>query len=139
MPIMRTNPLPPGRYWVDVFDPKRGEFRGWLADHSDTVHVVHQEDKLPRDDYPAETWYLFEVLAPTPWEGPGFPTIADDSVKASVDTSDRPAPPPSIAEQTGEVIDSVEAAAKSAEEAAKTGLWGVVLLGVGVILYKILS
>jgi len=139
MAIQRNNPLPPGKYWVDVFDPDRQEFRGWLADNASTLHVEKQEDKLARGGYPAETWYLFTVTAPTPWNGPGFPTISDDAVQQWDDTAERPPPPPSVSEQAGEVIDSVEAAAKSAEDAAKTGFWAVLALGVGVILYKILS
>ena len=139
MAMQRSNPLPPGKYWVDVFDPDRSDFRGWLADNAVTLRVDKQEDKLARGGYPAETWYLFTVLSPTPWNGPGFPTIAEGGITTADDVAQRPDPPPGVTEQAGEVLDSIEAGAKAAEDAAKTGFWAVLALGVGVILYKILS
>lgn len=100
MAVERRNPLPPGRYWVDVFDrvalsgPFAGtneqqSFREWLKAFSFTLHVEATET---HDSDPPRDWYLFRVEQPTPWLGPGFPTIATPDVKSSADTVQRPDP-----------------------------------------------
>ncbi len=106
MAIERANPLPPGRYWVDVFSQDSGTFRAWLANN--LITVENQKEFLPVGDYPGRTWYLFSVDAPVPWFGPGFPTIADNQTHVPEDTADRPPPPPPISEQ---LEDAVSAAA----------------------------
>ena len=65
MAIERRNPLPPGRYWVDVFDRigtagafkgqnEQQAFRNWLRAFAATVKVevteTHDTDP-PRDFY----------------------------------------------------------------------------------------
>jgi hypothetical protein len=98
MAMMRTNPLPIGKYWQDVFAEKQAAFRAWLTKNKATVHVdttestsVEGTDKDAQGN-PARDWYLFTVSSPTKWEGPGYPTIATPDVKSSADTVTRPAP-----------------------------------------------
>jgi len=92
--LERRNPLPPGRYWVDVFQSKATAFNAWLARQKDSVRVETTES-YPGDldrAYESRDWVLFRVLAPVPWEGPGLPTVADAGVRTSDDTVQKPPP-----------------------------------------------
>lgn len=95
MAIERRNPVPPGKYWVDVFEPHIADFRTWLSSNSESVSVDKTENYLADGDNPAHNWYLFTVHTDIKWEGPGLPTIADENVHASTDTSEKPPPEPS--------------------------------------------
>lgn len=39
MTLQRANPVPPGVYWVDVFDPNRDAFASWVKAHADAVKL----------------------------------------------------------------------------------------------------
>lgn len=83
MAIERRNPVPKGRYWVDIIDTPinpgaRLAFVAWIAQNAGNVVVVKREQfgaletGVPRD------WYLFDVKLPVKWElnkGFGLPTI----------------------------------------------------------------
>lgn len=90
MALERQNPLPLGRYWVDVFEEDWPRFDAWLElnKHFVTVHAVENHD----DEDPERRWYLFSVTAPflVAWLGPGLPTIADTSIQSSEDTVEKP-------------------------------------------------
>jgi hypothetical protein len=88
--MQRANPLPIGKYWVDVFTPQEGAFRDWLQRNKANVVVTTTETFDPIDSYEGRVWRLFEVRAPVTWEGPGFPTIATPDIKSSDDTVQRP-------------------------------------------------
>ena len=88
--IERRNPLPIGRYWVDVFDSKESAFQNWLKAHKAEVQVISAETFEPVDNYEGRVWRLFKVTAPVQWEGPGLPTIAGPDVNSSADTGQRP-------------------------------------------------
>lgn len=122
--LQRQNPLPPGRYWIDVFEKDAAAFRAWL-ERSPGVRVQTTQHF---DESPARDWYLFDVTAPTSWEGPGLPTIATADVKSSEDTVQRPPPPPSVADQ-------MLGAWTSSLSTGKT-LAGVALLVVAVVALK---
>lgn len=94
--VQRANPLPAGRYWVDVFETDSPDFSSWLGANRSTVSIVSTEHFDANAGGPARDWVLFQVSAPTPWNGPGFPTIADASVTSSSDTAQRPPPAPDI-------------------------------------------
>lgn len=129
MAIERKNPLPPGTYWVDVFAKDEQSFNEWLGKHPESVTVLRSEQHAEAD--PPWNWMLFKASAPVPWEGPGFPTIAEGE-QASTDTVQREDPPLPIDEQLHKAIDDTE-------DAVKAGLTiGGLLLG-GLILYKLLS
>jgi hypothetical protein len=95
MAIERRNPLPPGRYWVDTFEPKRTDFRVWLDKNAEYVHVENRKEYLD----PPGTWYLFSVSEPVHWDGPGLPTIATEEIQSHEDTAQKPPPEPSGLEQ----------------------------------------
>lgn len=132
--IERKNPLPPGKYWVDVFEPQEIAFQDWLRRNKANVAVTSTESFDPTGDYAARVWRLFEVNAPVTWEGPGFPTIAGANVKSSADTSDRPAP-------EKDPLDKLSDYGTNVEKTAKTILWvaggvaAIVVTGVLVVRY----
>lgn len=86
--MMRQNPLPAGRYSVDVFEKYSAGFRQWLNEHKRDVSVVSLDSNNGTDEY------VFDVAKAAPWKGPGFPTvIAVESLGA--DPSPAPLPPKS--------------------------------------------
>lgn len=100
MPIVRTNPLPPGVYWQDIYPgTDQPAWTNWLAKNKGRVLVrkTTQHDKVIDDTRGRGTWYLFEVKEPVVWEGPGFPTISEQGVKMGAqDAYSAPPPPPDV-------------------------------------------
>lgn len=101
--LERANPLPPGRYWIDVFGDDIPKFDQWLDGNralglvavESSEHFQAQMWYPPfQDERPARNWILFKVLGHVPWNGVefGYPTIADAGVQYSSDTADRPEP-----------------------------------------------
>ena len=131
----RANPLPVGKYWVDVFTPQEAAFQDWLRRNKANVIVTTTESYDPIDGSPGRAWRLFEVNSPVMWEGPGFPTIAGPGVNSSTDTADRPAP-------EKDPFDKLDFD-KLGDEIAKTGktiMWvgvglAVVVVGGAIIYY----
>jgi hypothetical protein len=134
--MMRTNPLPVGKYWVDVFTPQEAAFQNWLQRNKANVAVTTTESFDPVGDFPGRVWRLFDVRAPVTWEGPGFPSIAGPGVTSSADTSDRPAPEK---DPTDKLADYMKQLADEAEKAKKTIFWvgaaAVVLVGGALVVY----
>lgn len=127
MAVERRNPLPPGVYWIDVFDPNRQAFAEWLKAFAPVVRLRATEhfgpgtsplhaflqgawtvspalaalaNLVPGTEGPARDWALFEVLAPSPFDAKrfGYPTIAGAEVKSSDDTVQKPdVKPPDLA------------------------------------------
>lgn len=101
--VERRNPLPPGRYWIDVFGADIEPFDMWLKGNGAIgfVDVLSTEffDGQPAvppflDARPARNWILFRVNAHTPFNQIefGFPTIAGNDINTSSDTAQRPDP-----------------------------------------------
>lgn len=90
--LERRNPLPPGRYWIDVFEPHSAAFSAWLSRQGGKVRVESTERFPANAGGPAREFVLFQVVQAVPWEGPGLPTIADAGVRTSADTVERPPP-----------------------------------------------
>lgn len=92
--LQKADPLPPGRYWIDVFEDKLAVFQAWFLTTPGVV-MENQEKFEPEGTYPARTWYLFEVKKPAPWglaTKLGWPTIATADVRTSDDTVQKPDP-----------------------------------------------
>lgn len=102
MAIERRNPLPAGKYWVDVFDPHTSPFLAWLSKNQANL-TVNTTERIQGD--PEGNWILFTVRSPILWEGPGYPTIAGPNVVSKADTSERP--PPEKEPSLDDVIDKV--------------------------------
>lgn len=119
MAIERRNPLPKGKYWVDIIDtPKvpgaRLYFVAWLARNRGKVNVIKKEEFGGLTTGKARDWYLFEVLQPVTWEtdkGFGLPSQVMSAenpsapiVTSSADTATRPEPPAGPLEQMNELF-----------------------------------
>lgn len=85
MPLERSNPLPPARYWVNVPPESTADFDQWLQANAANLHV----DSTSALDG-GWNWVLFTATAPVPWNGPGLPDIADASVRTYADTITSP-------------------------------------------------
>lgn len=83
-------PLPEGRYWYDAIGVEgRTAFLEWRSKYKDSVRVLAtQEDAGP----PVNSWFLFVVDRPVPFDPKGFPTIATPDVRSRGDTAQRPPP-----------------------------------------------
>lgn len=136
MAIERRNPLPVGRYWVDVFEPDMAGFREWLASHrGERIYVerssLHEDQLGPGGSLFSEPqvreWVLFRVLHPVPWQGPGYPTIATEGIDHSSDTVQRPPPPRTLG-------DRLEDAAGQTGRVISTALVTLGVVGVGLLL-----
>lgn len=111
--LEKSNPLPVGRYWIDVFEAKKSVWDAWLATAniasdptsytgpSDRVQVEKIEYYEPFEDdgkeYPGRYWILFKVVQPTPWgtlmaEQIGWPNTAPVNIQTSDDTVQKPDP-----------------------------------------------
>ena len=96
MAVETRNPLPVGRYWIDVSKEPvpLGTFLGFLDSARGFVHVEATEDD------PAFAWYLFTTTKALAWpDGIGYPTIALASVKSRADTVQRPDPEKNVLDQ----------------------------------------
>jgi hypothetical protein len=91
MALERRTPIPVGRYWIDVIGENIPAFDAWARE---SPQVVIEASELFEDDEPRREWVLFRTTAPAAFENRlfGFPTIADESVKTSGDTVQRPDP-----------------------------------------------
>lgn len=107
MSLERRNPLPAGRYWIDVVSTKAEEFTGYLVAMGDRVHVEGTEAGEP-------LWFLFTVKAPVPWFpiNFGYPTIAPPTIKSKADTVSRPDLPKDGVDQIDDALGGVGGAAK---------------------------
>ena len=130
--LERRNPLPPGRYWIDVFEQHSAAFAAWLGRQAGKVRVESTERFAANAGGPAREFVLFQVLEGVPWEGPGLPTIADAGVRSSADTVERPPPAQGP-------IDALTEDVRQAADATRT----VVLVAAGAgglyLLFKLLG
>ena len=138
MALERRNPVPAGRYWVDVFDQTsthpatKGQntqtaFRDWLRRNAATVKI---DSTQSFDTKPARDFYIFRVTAPTLWEGPGFPEVAPAAVQSSADTVQRPDPEKDPLDQLGDALDDVGGATSSLILAVAVGAGALLLVNV---------
>lgn len=127
MALERRNPLPIGTYWVDVFADDIDAFRAWIVKNKDLVRVIRTESHAESEwhsfgSYPARDWYLFDVIEPVKWEGPGYPDIAKSRKLTSDDTVKRPPP-------TKGPIEQLEEAAGAAKTGGAIVIGGAIVLG----------
>jgi hypothetical protein len=138
--LERKNPLPIGRYWVDVPSADLPTFQQWLADRPTQIHVDGTAlresnnwlNNLGGGSNADVTWYVFTVKSPVPWFGPGTPSIADASIVSADDTLTRPPPEPGV-------LDQLLGASGSMPTGVKYAIWGGSAILAGVLLYKILD
>lgn len=137
MTLERKNPLPTGRYWVDVPSGDLSTFQTWLAERPTQIRVDATAEREAQSitlfgTGSKITWYQFTVLSPVPWFGPGTPTIATEDIVSIDDTVTRPPPEPGF-------LDQLLGASGSVPVAAKYAIWGGAALGAGLLVWKILD
>lgn len=146
MAVVRTNPLPAGRYWIYVFRPGYTTWVEWRTAYQDVLTIERQEGVeaplLPGVSSPAtghsmtseSMWILFRTSEPTTWPQVelGFPTIAEEAgLKERTDIEQAPPPPPSVGETIDNAVEGAETAVErvgqSLENLAFAALviWGI--------------
>lgn len=100
MAEVRTNPLPPGRYWIDVADKPSGangvdDFDAWVRANAGKVHFESSSEHPPQGGVPRRLFAIFTVSAPVffPAANFGFPSFAPASVRTEEDTIQAPPDP----------------------------------------------
>jgi hypothetical protein len=96
MAVETRNPLPAGRYWIDVSkEPVPfGTWQGFLSAFPESIHVDNTEED---DEF---AFSIFTTTKSLVWpEGIGYPTIAGSSIKSRADTVQRPDPEPDLTDQ----------------------------------------
>jgi len=118
--VERRNPIPPGRYWIDTFGPDILDFEAW-AMQSPQVEVEASE--IFESETPKRQWVLFKVKSPAVFEARkyGFPTIADDNIRTSGDTVQRP--DPEVTPGIPELLDGIKTVAMIAAAGIGLGLF----------------
>ena len=112
--LERRNPLPPGRYWQDIFAPNFDAFHAWLVANKESVHVEVAQSfsgKEPEMNIPNaidREFYIFTVSDPVTWDQThwGFPTLAGKNVTTSDDTVQRPPKEKDILDQVSDALPS---------------------------------
>lgn len=95
--LEKADPLPKGRYWIDVFEYKQTYWDKWVISAGLGVNVLNTESFEGDADYGGQTrnWYLFEIIFPVVWGiAPhlGWPTVAGKDILSSDDTVQKPLP-----------------------------------------------
>lgn len=106
--LEKREPLPPGRYWIDIFEDGTTDWVGWSGGNLATVHIEKTEfykgtskvfevlgwiyPWVPgnTESIPDRAFIIFNVLSPTTWgiaDKVGWPNTAPQSIQTSADTS----------------------------------------------------
>lgn len=102
MSEVRTNPLPPGRYWLDVSDtPKAAtvdEWNDWHEANASKVSVETTEETPAEHGNPRRLFVIFKVSSPVffPAGNFGFPQVAGPNVHSEQDVFGAPEPDPGL-------------------------------------------
>lgn len=123
-PSVGSKSLPAGRYWVTAFGDKQAILNSYFRDQAANIHVETTEDIESTSDFPAGSFYIFNVSSPVPWPATqvGFPTIAPQSVHTIADTSSRPPVPPSGTQQLEDALEAGKKALSGIVKVAEYGL-----------------
>lgn len=95
--LERHNPLPPGRYWIDIFESGQQAWVFWTMYANVNLKILkmeHYEGDVSAG-YESRDWILFETTAPLTWDTElakkiGWPNIAGKNVNTSDDTVQKP-------------------------------------------------
>lgn len=125
MAVERRDPVPPGRYWVWLMPEDTARWTSWTRAHAGKVST-----RVTEGDPDSGYHVVFDVIAPVPWVGFGFPTIVESgTLPTTSQTVQAPAPEPGFAERLERGLNEGFAQVKT-----------VVLIGAGIwILSKVLS
>jgi len=65
--IMRQDPVPPGRYWLDVPAAKMKIWEDLTARNKGALQVDYQEFTSDISQGPLDRWFIFTVVMPVSW------------------------------------------------------------------------
>ena len=118
MALERRNPLPPGRYWMNLLGEQSQEFtagvKGLNDAHPGLVTVVatsHHDANETGNGEVAYDWVLFTVGgngAAWDQQAIGIPNIAGPEVTQESDTIQRPAPEKDTLDKIGDALPTVQ-------------------------------
>ena len=137
MTLERRDPLPAGRYWLDVFPSNQDAWDRWsnAMDSVGSVTIEHTEHFDAAGGAPAHTFVIWSMTSPNvAYRAAGLPapTIADVGVQTSSDTATRPPPTPGVLEQ-------IEQTAASLGSSARVGIavgGAVVVMGLALAVLR---
>lgn len=97
--LERRNPLPAGRYWIDIFTSGQLAWQFWVMYAYPHLHIEkteHYEGDFSLG-YESRDWILFTTDAPLTWDLElskkiGWPNTAPKSIQTSDDTVNKPDP-----------------------------------------------
>jgi len=107
MKLERRNPIPPGRYWIDVVGKENiADFGAWILEMQGAVRLVTSQEETEAD--PPTLWALFEVPeGRSPFidqQKFGFPTTAPEGVSSREDTEVGPEDDDDAASDIGKAV-----------------------------------
>jgi hypothetical protein len=144
--VMRTNPIPAGRYWVDVFGFNIPLAAAWFKGMSGLGVHVNATEHFPSTEVPeVRDWYLFTYTpvngVPVVWDQKtfGFLTIAGPEVKSSADTASTPPLPLDPLNELETFAESVGALVGVTSKAGAIALTGGLFIGAGYLLFELIK
>jgi hypothetical protein len=97
MAVEKSDPLPPGRYWIVVFKRDEQAWNQWIEQFSPERVKVRASagldpggllDNLLGTGSTPGYWVQFDVLEPVPWIGIGYPTIVEQGKPSPTSPTD---------------------------------------------------
>lgn len=144
--VLRTNPIPAGRYWVDVFGVRIPAAAAWFKGMSGLGVHVDATEHFPATEVPeVRDWYLFTYKpvggVPVIWDQNtfGFLSIAGPEVKSSADTAQTPALPLDPLDELETFAQSVGSIVGITSKAGAIALTAGLFLGAGYALIEYLK
>ena len=144
--VIRTNPIPAGRYWVDVFGVNIPSAAAWFKGMSGLgVHVDATEHFPATELRNIRDWYLFTYTpvngVPVTWDQKtfGFLTVAGPEVKSSADTASGPSLPLDPLNELETFAESVGALVGVTSKAGALALTAGLFIGGGYLLLQLVK
>lgn len=141
--LEKDNPLPPGRYWVDVFGLNIPKADDWFKTMAAVgVHVDATEHFEATEVPNVRNWYLFTykpngTLIPPVWDQKtfGFPTVAGPEIKSSADTAQTPPLSLDPLDQLADFAQSIGSMVGVTSKVGAVALTAGLFIGSGVLLF----
>lgn len=113
MAQVRTQPLPAGRYWLDVPITQLDPWMLWVRSNPQTVSIEHSE--VAGSPAAGLTFFIFRTSKPMRFDQRsfGFPSLAGPEIQTANDTVQRPPTPTAKSEVLDPLLEQVQAAAGS--------------------------
>ena len=156
----KTNPLPAGRYWVDVFGKNIPIADNWFkafaslgvnVETTQQFKPTPQEVILEKGPFPSQddiqsmvrNWYLFTYTpingVPVEWDQKtfGYPTVAGPEIKSSDDTAQKPDLPLDPLNNLEDFLDGLAKDLGITSKAGAIALTAGAFIGGGYLLFEL--